>query len=87
MDQAGLPGAVLLVAQQEDVIFNKAYGYAQKYAFGRESLEHPEPMTTDYRFDLASPTKVLATTFGIMVLVDEGVISVTEYPCTARAIA
>ena len=43
-------------------------------AFGARSLaaETPEPMTVDTVFDLASLTKVVATTTSIMMLVEEG---------------
>jgi serine-type D-Ala-D-Ala carboxypeptidase len=63
-------GAVLLVAIGGQVIHQKAFGYAQLYSFGGSRLEAPEPMTPEHLFDLASLTKVMATTFGIMLLVD-----------------
>jgi len=37
-------------------------------------LPHPVPMTTSTVFDLASVTKVMATTFAVMLLVDRGVL-------------
>jgi len=72
VNEEGLPGAVLLVAQKEDILFHKAYGSAQKFAYKGIPLEHPVQMTTAHQFDLASLTKVLATTFGIMLLLDDG---------------
>ena len=69
-----IPGAVLLVAQEGKVLFHKAYGYAQLYYYDRQRLDTPEPMTTDVLFDMASLTKVMATTFGVMLLVDRGLV-------------
>jgi CubicO group peptidase (beta-lactamase class C family) len=59
------PGAVVLIGNQERVIYRRAFGY--------RSLE-PEKllMTTDTIFDLASLTKVVATTTAIMQLVEKG---------------
>lgn len=39
---------------------------------GLVRLAEPEPMTPAHIFDLASVTKVMATTFGLMLLVDHG---------------
>jgi serine-type D-Ala-D-Ala carboxypeptidase len=65
-------GAVLLVARRGERLHEQAYGYSRKYASGHELLEHPQPMTTASLFDVASLTKVFATTFGVMLLVDRG---------------
>ena len=56
------PGAVLLVSDGETINFHKAYGYADIYT--------KEPVTIDTIFDLASFTKPLATTLGIMKLIE-----------------
>src|SRR5690606_6248948 len=68
-----VPGAVLLVARHGRVLHERAYGYAQLYELrdGRvERLAEPRPMRTGTLFDLASVTKVMATTFAVMLLVD-----------------
>jgi CubicO group peptidase (beta-lactamase class C family) len=59
------PGAVLLVGLGEDRLLDQAFGYA--------SL-HPEkrPLLKNTLFDLASLTKPLATTLGIMALIEKG---------------
>lgn len=54
------PGAVLLVATDGEVCFERAYGYA-------DSLTR-RPMHKETIFDLASLTKPLATTLAVMVL-------------------
>jgi CubicO group peptidase (beta-lactamase class C family) len=62
-DQA-TPGFAVLVAKDGKVIFNKAYGY-HTY-----SKTQPDKITDI--FDLASVTKISATTLEVMKLVDEG---------------
>ena len=59
------PGAVILVGNQGRVVYKKGFGL-------RTSVPHPQPMTTDTVFDLASMTKVVATTTAVMQLVDAG---------------
>jgi uncharacterized protein YbbC (DUF1343 family) len=60
-----LPGAALVVGHEGRVIHRKAYG--------KRSLEPAvEAMTLDTVFDLASLTKVIATTSSLMKLFEEG---------------
>lgn len=84
-------GAVVLAVKDGEVIFEKAYGYAHFYDADYDSegatpvrplyvpTENPREMTVDTLFDLASITKVMATTQSIMILVDRGLISVDDY--------
>ena len=65
IEQGRLPGAVLLVGHDGQVIYRKAYG-------DRAVYPRPEAMTTDTIFDLASLTKVIATTSSLMKLFEEG---------------
>ena len=60
-----IPGAVLLVGHQGKVVYRKAYGY-------RALIPAKEPMTADTIFDIASLTKIIATTSGLMKLYDQG---------------
>ncbi|OEU97085.1 hypothetical protein AN216_17170 [Streptomyces oceani] len=71
---AAYPGAVLLVARHGVVVKHTAYGHAQTHRDG-ERLDRPRPMRPDTVFDLASCSKVLATTAAIMALVDDGLVS------------
>jgi serine-type D-Ala-D-Ala carboxypeptidase len=64
-------GAVLLVAKDGKVIHEKAYGYAALNDYRLKRLASPAPMTTRTMFDLASVTKVMATTLAVMKLVDQ----------------
>lgn len=41
-------------------------------SLGIRPIENPVPMSTETRFDMASVTKVMATTFAVMLLVDDG---------------
>ena len=60
-----IPGAVLLVSHDGVVVYRKA--------LGNRSLEpRREPMTMDTIFDLASLTKVVATTTAVMQLLQKG---------------
>jgi len=60
-----IPGSVLLIGHGGAVVYNKAYG-------NRALLPAKEPMTSDTIFDIASLTKVVATTSCIMKLFEEG---------------
>lgn len=73
-----IPGAVVLVAKDGKILHRNAYGYAQLYDYGMRKLAQPEPMTPEHLFDLASMTKVLATTMGMMVLVDRGAVKLND---------
>ncbi|HMA20778.1 MAG TPA: sulfatase/phosphatase domain-containing protein, partial [Gemmatimonadaceae bacterium] len=65
-------GAVLLVAKDGRVLHDRAFGYAELNDYSMHRLPNPRAMTTSTMFDLASVTKVMATTFAMMMLVDEG---------------
>src|SRR5512140_399700 len=70
-----LPGAVVVVGQGNTVAWRKAYGQ-------RAIAPSREPMSVDTIFDLASLTKVVATTPAVMMLVDEGRIRLTDPAAT-----
>lgn len=77
IDDQVTPGAVVLIAKDGKIILENAYGYAKKYDMGA-LLKNPEKMKKKTIFDLASVTKVMGTTQGIMKLVSEGKISVDD---------
>lgn len=64
------PGCVVLAVHKGEIIYNKAFG----------SFEYngSQPMTTGSIFDLASVTKVSATTVSVMKLYEEGKISLNK---------
>jgi len=66
-----IPGAVLVVGHDGKVIYRKA--------FGERSLEPKhEPMTLETIFDLASLTKVIATTTAVMQLMEQGKVRMND---------
>ena len=67
----GLPGAVLLVGHNGSVIYRKAYG-------NRALEPKREAMTIDTIFDMASLTKVVATTTAVMQLFEQGKIRMND---------
>lgn len=70
------PGAVVLVGHQGKVIYRRAFGH-------RALVPEKSPMEVDTIFDMASLTKVIATTSAVMQLVEQGKIrledSASEY--------
>ncbi len=66
-----IPGAVLVVGHDGKLIYRKAYG--------ERALEpRREPMTLDTVFDLASLTKVIATTTAMMQLMEQGKVRMND---------
>ena len=65
------PGVVCIVGHNGAVIYRKAYGF-------RSTNPILEPMTVDTVFDMASLTKVMATTGSIMRMVQLGQIKLND---------
>lgn len=60
-----LPGAVVIVGHRGKIVYRKAFG-------NRAVAPQPEKMTLDTIFDVASLTKVVATTSCVMKLIEQG---------------
>ena len=58
------PGCVVLIARHGKIVFEKAYG--------TYNYDTPQPVTLNSIFDMASVTKICATTLSVMKLYDEG---------------
>ncbi len=58
------PGAQIFVAKNGKIIFDKAYGYF--------TYEKKHPVTTSDIYDMASVTKICASTISLMKLYDDG---------------
>src|SRR5215831_3289617 len=71
IDRKQLPGAVVLVGRHGKVVWRKAYG-------ARALEPQREAMTSDTIFDLASLTKVVATTTSVMILIEQGKIRLSD---------
>ena len=76
-----IPGAVLLVSRDGEVVHHEAYGAAQLFEYGDRQdrsgsgavrRTRPTAMSRGTVFDVASVTKVMATTMAVMLLVDAG---------------
>lgn len=65
-----IPGAVVLVAKDGKIAYERAYGH-----LGYDSLDPVYPETI---YDIASLTKVMATTLAVMKLYDEGKIVLSK---------
>ena len=66
-----MPGAVVVVGRGDQVLYEKAFGQ-------RAVTPLAEPMTLDTVFDLASLTKVVATTTAVMQLVERAQLRLTD---------
>src|SRR6266496_2556249 len=71
IEKKELPGAVVLVSRHGKAVWRKAYG-------ARAVEPQREPMTTDTIFDVASLTKIVATTTSIMILIEEGKVRLSD---------
>ena len=65
-----MPGCVVLVAKNGKVAFHKAYGYT--------NFDKQQSVTTDMVYDLASVTKISATTIAVMKLYEENKIDLDK---------
>jgi len=70
IEKGAAPGCVVLVAKNGKIAYNKAFGYT--------NFDKKEPVTTDMVFDLASVTKISATTVSIMKLYEEGKVDLNK---------
>lgn len=73
-----IPGAVIQIKQGKRIIYRHAYGYALKYDYNLNPLPRPEKLKPNDLFDLASLTKVIATTTAVMILVDRGALHLDD---------
>jgi CubicO group peptidase (beta-lactamase class C family) len=76
-----IPGAVIEIKKENQIIYKQAYGYAQKYDYNHHLVNAPDEMTVNTLFDIASLTKVIGTTTSIMLLADRGLLKVDDPVC------
>lgn len=69
--QGRVPGAVMLIAVDGKILAERAFGFAQLNDFEMRKIAAPRAMETATVFDLASVTKVMATTMAVMILADQ----------------
>lgn len=65
-----IPGAVVLVAKDGKIVFDRAYGHL---TYDSSEAVYPETI-----YDLASVTKIMATTLSVMKLHDEGKLDINK---------
>ncbi|TAH12367.1 MAG: serine hydrolase [Sphingobacteriia bacterium] len=70
INKGAFPGCVVLVARKGKIAYEKAFGYT--------NFDQQESINTNMIYDLASVTKVSATTVSIMKLYEEGRISLEK---------
>jgi beta-glucosidase-like glycosyl hydrolase/CubicO group peptidase (beta-lactamase class C family) len=70
IDRRATPGGVVLVARQGRIVFERAYGH---HTYARK-----QPVRTNDLYDLASITKIAATTLAVMKLYEDGLIDLDE---------
>ncbi|MEO5683403.1 MAG: glycoside hydrolase family 3 N-terminal domain-containing protein [Chitinophagaceae bacterium] len=64
------PGCVVLVAKDGNIVFDKSYGYL--------TYDSTQPVYRETIYDMASVTKIMATTLSVMKLYDEGKIDLQK---------
>lgn len=64
IEKKAAPGCVVLVARGGKIAYEKAFGYM--------TYDRTEPVYTETLYDMASCTKICATTMAVMKLYDEG---------------
>ena len=75
------PGAQIVVLKDGEVVFKKGYGTIQAFDFSKDPVEKIKNnlnVTDDTLFDLASVTKISATTQVFMHLVYEGKVKLED---------
>ena len=70
LDAKAYPGAALVIGDRNGILYSRNYGY--------HDYTHKQPVTDNDLYDMASCTKVMSTTFTIMYLYDQGLVSLDE---------
>jgi len=70
IEKAVYPGAVVLIGKDTEVLYEKAYGYI--------AVDDNTPTTLETVYDIASMSKVVATTSAVMILVSRGELSLWD---------
>ena len=71
ISQGLIAGGVVLIGNHAEILFERAYGKVS-------SATDARPMTVDTIFDIASLTKVIATTPAVLKLAEEGKLSLVD---------
>ncbi|MBO7357313.1 MAG: penicillin binding protein PBP4B [Lachnospiraceae bacterium] len=72
----GFPGAEVSIIKDNKLIYEKAFGYINRYDPEGSLSENPEPVSIDTLFDLASITKMFSVNYALQRLVTEDKINI-----------
>lgn len=78
VDNHLVPGGVIAIRKDKQVLYREAFGFVERKTFDNTLISNPGAMTTDHQFDIASLTKVVATTTSIMLLADRGLLKIDD---------
>ena len=78
LQQSLFAGAAVLIGTADSIDYQKAFGAARSHGFHLERMPEPEVMTLNHAFDLASLTKIFATTYAMMALHSDHLIQLDE---------
>ncbi len=80
IDSGRIPGGVVCVVEDTGIVYLKAYGYRQLLSVDTLGKVIPDtlPMTPETAFDLASLTKVVATTWAVLHLAQDSAIDLNN---------
>ncbi|MFZ9980878.1 MAG: serine hydrolase domain-containing protein [Cyclobacteriaceae bacterium] len=76
IDRGDIAGAVIKIIHRGQVVHSGSYGYARIFDGPGIIMTTPVKMTEAHLFDIASLTKVIGTTTGIMLLYERGLIDI-----------
>src|SRR6056297_927321 len=78
LSESSFTGAVVLVGSGNETLYQKSYGYATLYDQELKVVDNPDSTTVDHLFDIASLTKIFATTYAVMALHSDGLIQLDD---------
>ncbi|CAF0970842.1 unnamed protein product [Rotaria sp. Silwood1] len=76
--QQGFPGAALIISRYGKILKQTVYGYKLKYDENAKIIQQPQLLILDTMFDLASLTKMYATNYALMHLVEQGMLNIDD---------
>ncbi len=78
LSSSSYTGAVFLAGTEDEILYRKAYGFATLYDQDLMVVNEPDSISSGHLFDLASLTKIFATTYGLMALCSDGLVELDE---------
>ena len=72
----GFPSVGISVQYKDELIYQKLFGYAYRYDNQGKQVTNPQVLTKGMLFDVASVTKILATTYSVMYLYERNLIDI-----------